>query len=106
MEFQAIYDIEARIKELLKQVNIKYTRLKLPKPFEYYMFEHIKTKGKNRGQEGYYWCGGRCRWGTTKKLQVFNRHCKDAFQLVGIAFDEPHRIKNEPNKIYPLVDLK
>lgn len=43
MEFQAIYDIEARVKELLKQANIKYTRLELLKPFEYYMFEHIKN---------------------------------------------------------------
>ena len=106
MEFQAIYDIEARVKNLLKQANIRYTRLKIPKPFEYYMFEHIKTRGKNIGQKGYSWCGGRCRWGTTKKLQVLNKHCKDAIQLVGIALDEPHRIKDEPNKIYPLVDLK
>lgn len=66
MEFQAIYDIEARVKELLKQTNIRYTRLEFPKPFEYYMFEHIKTRGKNIGQKGYSWCGGRRRWGTTK----------------------------------------
>ena len=102
MEFQAIYDIEARVKELLKQTNIKYTKLELPKPFEYYMFEHVK---KNGGI-GYSWCGGVCRWGTTLKLQVLNKHCKNAIHLVGIALDEPHRIKDEPNKIYPLVDLK
>lgn len=30
----------------------------------------LKTRGKNIGQKGYSWCGGRCRWGTTKKLQV------------------------------------
>ena len=94
MEFQAIYDIEAKIKELLKQANIKYTKLELPRPFEYYMFEHIKKSGGI----GYSWCGGVCRWGTTLKLQVLNKHCKNAIQLVGIALDEPHRIKNEPNK--------
>ena len=102
MEFQAIYDIETRVKELLKQANIKYTRLELPKQFEYYMFEH-KTKS---GKLGYSWCGCVCRWGTTLKLQVLNKHCKNAIQLVGIALDEPHRIKNETDKIYPLVDLK
>lgn len=107
MEFQAIYDIETRVKEILKQANVKYTRLELPKPFEYYMFDHVKTRGKNKGQKGYSWCGGRCRWGTTKKLQVLNKHCgKNALQLVGIALDEPNRIEDEPNKIYPLVDLK
>ena len=102
MEFQAIYDIEARVKELLKQTNIRYTRLGLPKPFEYYMFEHVKKSG----DIGYSWCGGVHRWGTTLKLQVLNKHCKNAIQLVGIALDEPHRIKDEPNIIYPLVDLK
>lgn len=102
MEFQAIYDIEQRIIPLLLEKNIKYTKLTFDKPFEYYMFEHKVNSGK----QGYSWCGGRCRWGTTKKLQVLNKHCKKAVQLVGIALDEPHRIKDEPNKIYPLVDLK
>ena len=102
MEFQAIYNIENKIKKLLAEKGIKYTRLQLDKPFEYYMFEH-KTKS---WKQGYSWCGGRCRWGTTKKLQVLNRYCKDAIQLVGIAYDEPHRLKNEPNKIYPLVSFK
>ena len=102
MEFQAIYQIEEKVKKLLKEKNIKYTRLELPRPFEYYMFEHKKKNG----EVGYSWCGGRCRWGTTYKMQVLNKHCKDARQFVGIALDEPHRIKNEPNKIYPLVDLK
>lgn len=102
MEFQAIYDIEKRIKKLLEQRDIKYTRLTFDKPFEYYMFEH-KTKS---GKQGYSWCGGVCRWGTTMKLNLLNKYCKNAIQLVGIAIDEPHRIKDEPNKIYPLVDLK
>ena len=102
MEFQAIYDIEKKVKELLKQANIKYTKLELPKPFEYYMFEHVK-KG---GGIGYSWCGGVCRWGTTLKLQVLNRHCKDAIWYVGIALDELHRLKKDTNIIYPLVDLK
>lgn len=101
MEFQAIYNIEKKIKKLLKEKGIKYTKLEFENSFEYYMFEHKVKSGKI----GYSWCGGRCRWGTTKKLQVLNKHCKGATQYVGIALDEPHRLKNEPNKIYPLVDL-
>lgn len=104
MEFQAIYEIEKRIVELLKEKNIKYTKLKFD--FKYYMFEHIRTRGKNKGKMGYSWCGGRCRWGTTQKLRLLNKHCKDSIQLVGIALDEPHRVKSEPNKKYPLVDMK
>lgn len=46
MEFQAIYDIETRVKSLLKEKQIKYTRLTFDKPFEYYMFEHIKRTVK------------------------------------------------------------
>lgn len=46
MEFQAIYDTEKKVKELLKQANIKYTKLELPKSFEYYMFEHKTKSGK------------------------------------------------------------
>lgn len=102
MEFQDIYDIEERIKKLLKKNNIKYTKLSFDKPFEYYMFEHVKKNG----EKGYSWCGGRCRWGTAKKLQLLNKYCKNAIQLVGIALDEPHRIKNEPNKLYPLIDFE
>lgn len=102
MEFQAIYNIRDRVKVLLEEKNIKYTELKFDKPFEYYMFEHQTKSGKN----GYSWCGGVCRWGTSKKLQLLNKHCKDHCQLVGVAFDELHRVKNEKNKKYPLVDLK
>lgn len=102
MEFQAIYNIRDNIVKILQEKNIKYTELKFDKPFEYYMFEH-KTKS---GKVGYSWCGGTCRWGTSKKLQLLNKHCKNAVQLVGIAYDERHRIKNEKNKVYPLVDLK
>lgn len=46
MEFQAIYQIEEKVKKLLKEKNIKYTRLELPRPFEYYMFEHKKKNGE------------------------------------------------------------
>lgn len=102
MEFQAIYNIRDKVIKILQEKNIKYTELRFDKPFEYYMFEH-KTKS---GKVGYSWCGGVCRWGTSKKLQLLNKHCKNAIQLVAIAYDEPHRIKNEKNKVYPLVDLK
>ena len=100
MEFQAIYDIEQKIIPLLLEKNIKYTKLTFDKPFEYYMFEHKVNSGK----VGYSWCGGRCRWGTAKKLQLLNKHCKNAIQLVGIAFDEQHRVKPNINKRYPLID--
>lgn len=101
MEFQAIYNIENRVKQMLAVLGIKYTKLTFDKPFEYYMFEHKVKSGKI----GYSWCGGPCRWGTAKKLQLLNKHCKGAVQLVGIATDEQHRIKPDTNKCYPLVEL-
>ena len=34
------------------------------KSFDYYMFEHEKTRGKNKGKKGYGWATIFCRWCT------------------------------------------
>ena len=55
---------------------------------------------------GYSWCGGRCRWGTTEKLQALEKHCKGHYEYVGIAVDEPERLgkKRNGNKLFPLAE--
>lgn len=55
---------------------------------------------------GYSWCGGVCRWGTTEKLRVIEKHCFGANEYVGIAFDEIERLEKKRNgkKIFPLSD--
>lgn len=73
------------------------------------MFEHEKTRGKNKGKKGYGWATMFCRWCTSNlKNRVIENHLKKYkeegyLEYVGIAFDEPKRIKD---KCYPLVDWK
>lgn len=77
--------------------------------FDYYMFEHKKTKGKNKGKRGYGWATMLCRWCTSNlKTQTINNYLKQFekegyVEYIGIAYDEPKRIKD---KCYPLVNWK
>lgn len=103
-EFPQMYE---HIKKVEQYINRKITILKAEKSFDYYMFEHKKTKGKNKGQAGYGWASGRCRWCTTLlKNNVINKYLRkykdEGYkEYVGIAYDEQERIKD---KNYPLVD--
>ena len=105
-EFPDMYE---HIEKIEKYIKRPITRLKADKSFDYYMFEHEKTRGKNKGHRGYGWSSGRCRWCTTLlKNNVVNNYLKKYekegyVEYIGIAYDEQDRIKN---KKYPLVDWK
>lgn len=111
MEFQAIYNIRDTVVRLLKEKGIKYTELKPKLPFEYVMFEKPVKHRNGTISKGYSWCGGRCRWGTTEKNTIIKKYLKENYndaykEYVGIAYDEPNRIKDDNKKIYLLYDLK
>lgn len=63
---------------------------------------------KQYDHNGYSWCGGTCRWGTTDKLEAMDKYAqeKSAKVYIGIASDENNRIEKERKgyKIMPLVD--
>lgn len=110
MEFQAIYKVRDKILPLLAERGIKYTELKPKEPFLYTMIEipcYSKQKGKHNG---YGWCGGMCRWGTTAKQKSLDEYAekKNAIVYIGIAYDEPKRLEKEikPYKTHPLVGWK
>lgn len=105
MEFRAVYDTIARLKEINAAHGVKFTVLRPDYDFEWKMFDK-PVNGKNGFHYGYSWCGGRCRWGTTDKLSVLRKYCKGAIQYVGIAADEPKRFKKakHENKVLPLVE--
>lgn len=91
MEFDAIYRIFDCLKTILADRNIPLTVLKPQNPFLYDMLDRpveSKEKGKHNG---YGWCGGVCRWGTTWKTQALDRYAGGAVQYIGIAADEQHR---------------
>ena len=94
------------LKELAEFIKKKYPKapqiitLKCDKSFDYLMFKHIKTKGKNIGKCGYGWATMRNRWCTsTLKTAEINKFCKslnsDVVSYIGIATDEPNRLKSE-----------
>jgi hypothetical protein len=80
----------------------------------YWFYQHEKTRGKNKGQKGYGWCGkAHCRWGTSLKKTAISEHLKslmkksDIVEYHGVASDEWARTqKNKGRNIkYPLIDF-
>lgn len=97
------------IAENYPQYNSKIYVLRDSRTFDYYMFEHIKTRGKNKGKRGYGWATMRARWCTSNlKTSVIEKWVKykcpneDYIHYVGIAADEPSRLKDDKHKSYPL----
>ncbi len=113
MEFGAIYNNRDRLILILQQRNIKYTEL-FPKTSFLYDMLIRPVKYRDKGKQypfhyGYEWCGGKCRWATTSKLKAITDYYKNNFdekiiEYVGIAADELRRIKNNPQKRYPLIE--
>jgi 3'-phosphoadenosine 5'-phosphosulfate sulfotransferase (PAPS reductase)/FAD synthetase len=108
MEFPGMYE---HINKVEKYIGRPITRLKAGKSFKYLMFEHIKTKGKNKGKKGYGWPTMWARWCTTTlKQDVIKRHLRQYDIVVeyhGIALDEAQRTKKNQdgrNIRYPLIE--
>ena len=111
MEFQSIYDTRDKVLPILQGKKIKYTELHPQKRFEYTMFDKPVKHRDGSCSKGYSWCGGRCRWGTTEKNKSISKYLKnnygnDYMEYVGIAYDEPQRIKEKNHKLYPLYEWK
>lgn len=105
MEFQAIYDTRDTILPVLEQAGVKYTELHPENPFVYDMLKRPKTKRDGAKVEGDGWCGGPCRWGTFKKTHTLDTYTKGAHVYIGLAADEPNRLKNMENwKSSPLAE--
>lgn len=107
MEFKAIYNIRDKVKLWLNEIGIKYTELKPTMDFKDKMYNYPHHSIKGDLKQGYGWCGGLCRWGTTEKLRAIDKYCKEAHQYIGIALDEPNRLERlkDTNKSSPLAEL-
>lgn len=107
MEFDIIYLYRDFWKNYLKEIGIEYVELKPSIPFIDKMINYPHKTRKGNIKNGYGWCGGMCRWGTTEKLRSIDKYCKGAHQYVGIAYDEPERYARlSKNKSAPLYDYK
>lgn len=97
MEFKSIYGIRDKIIPILKNRGIIFTELHPKNPFVYDMLERPVFSIEKDKHNGYGWCGGLCRWGTTEKVVTVDKHTKGCHVYVGIAADEPDRIKRLPD---------
>lgn len=105
MEFQAIYNIRDKVKELLRNNGIKYTELKPQSDFRYDMIDRVVHKRNGTTAHGYGWCGGACRWGTMVKMRMLNQYTKGGHIYVGIAADEQNRLARlDINKSSPIAE--
>ena len=107
MEFNAIYNIRDKAKSWLNELGIKYTELKPTMNFKDKMYNYPHHSRKGVKKQGYGWCGGLCRWGTSEKVRTLDKYCKEAHQYIGIALDEPNRLERlkGTNKSSPLAEL-
>jgi 3'-phosphoadenosine 5'-phosphosulfate sulfotransferase (PAPS reductase)/FAD synthetase len=96
------------IEKVQKYIGGGITVLCAEKTFDYYMFDHEKTKGKHKGKHGYGWSNMLCRWCTAMLKQApLKKHMesREYTSYIGIAYDEPKRHQNIPaNVIHPLYD--
>lgn len=101
------------VKELVEWHEIKFTHLTPEHSFDYWLGEHVKTRGKNKGKVGYGWPDHLNRWCTSQlKQQTISRYYRklrgkyDTVEFIGYAADEIERTeKNDDDRIkeFPLV---
>ena len=108
MEFPQMYEhIKAVDDYIFKNYNKRIEIIKAEKDFNYWMFDHVKTKGANKGEKGYGWATMGQRWCTARlKVDPTKKYLKSIGEknyrlFIGIAADEPQRIKEH---CYPLYE--
>ena len=98
VEFPQMYE---HLDKVEQYIGRRITRLRAEHDYPYMLLEHRKKNGT----QGYSFPDFRSRWCTAYfKRDMINRHLKNianVIQYVGIAADEPKRIKD---KCYPLAD--
>ncbi len=101
-EFPAMY---RHIEKVQAMCPIEIEIIKID--FDYWFGEHVKTKGKRKGQKGYGWPDFRNRWCTALKRESYGKIAAsmqynpkkcgitkipiEAIEYHGIAFDEKQR---------------
>jgi len=93
MEFDAIYHNRDMVLPILQENGVSYVELHPTNSFEYDML-HRPIRSKQKGDHnGYGWCGGVCRWGTTLKTKAIDQYTAGAETVyIGIAIDESERL--------------
>lgn len=80
-----MYEHIEKCKKICEEHGIKFVTL-----HPLYSFDELFEK--------YSWCGGKCRWGTTYKIQTLDKYSqrnKGCIVYIGIAADETERLEKE-----------
>jgi 3'-phosphoadenosine 5'-phosphosulfate sulfotransferase (PAPS reductase)/FAD synthetase len=104
-EFPAMYEHIKKVQSMIEPLKIEIVKI----DFDYWFGEHIKTRGKRKGETGYGFPDFRNRWCTALKRKAFHSTLdskQSVTEFQGIAFDEKERtLKNKGRNIqYPLVE--
>ena len=103
MEFPQMYE---HLDKLESYIGQKITRLYPPKPWEYWMLDHVKTKGKRKDKIGYGWPSPKIRWCTRIKYQECRKYEKGAISCIGYAYHERFsRARYRNGHRFPLLEL-
>ena len=114
MEFPECYDAIDRFEKLTGR-NVTRLQNEHDNPFEYYAIkkeihrlnDKPRRDGTPRRNQGYGWPSMLRRWCTKYlKTNIIEKHYRGALvvNLIGIAADEPKRIRQDQKKRYPLVE--
>lgn len=110
MEFKCIYRNMNIVKRKCLKRKIRFIRLTPKESFYYQMLEQPIQGRKNGFHYGKGWCGGPCRWGTTRKTQAMWKLTKWSWtsEYLGIAYDEEERLEKPRKgvKVFPLAEAK
>lgn len=109
MEFPGMIRHVEKVKKVIETAGIKFTELRAPHNFEYYLAEYEVENRKPAsdfyGVPGYGWAGHLSRWCTkTLKTGIIERHLQElreiyeVIQYIGIAADEDYRMEREQNQ--------
>ncbi|WP_368280349.1 phosphoadenosine phosphosulfate reductase domain-containing protein [Enterocloster citroniae] len=108
LEFPQMYD---HVRKVEQAITVPVVWLKAEQDFEYYMFHHTPERRPGstyEGKIGMSWAGPKNRWCTKRlKTQVIDQYLSslrkenEIVQYIGIAADEPRRVKRF---CYPLVE--
>ncbi len=102
-EFPAMYDhIKKMSNYTEKAIGVPVTILKPKTTWDNWFYGKV-TRGKAKGmQRGFPLCYFPCWWSRESKFKTMDPICKGNERYMGIAVDEPNRIKNEEGYNYPL----
>ena len=118
-EFPQMYEHIKKVQAMVKPLEIEVVKI----DFDYWFGEHIKTRGKRKGEKGYGFPDFRNRWCTALKQESYGKIAasmqynprkrggvnaipNSIIEFHGIAFDEKERASNNKgrNIKYPLIE--